>query len=301
MNELFDKLILRIVFAVFICVVLVLYKYAHRILYPTARQQIFQNFYPSKNSADTLHLFSRLLGVGIIFSEFYFKVSNGFAFATFDFLVRAVIGFAIYLVSIFVIESIVLYNFEYHDEVIKRKNFPYALISLSHALGAAYVLKTILKVASSSMIMLVFLWLFALVLLGFATKTFPIMSKLSFNRLLIQKNLAVAISYMGFFWGWALIISSALNIELIDIKWYSIQVILKILLSLIILPLFIFGIKFLFKLQDDLEKANKGESIDLNNVEVGYGIFEGVTFFTACFLTIVITGQVHFGTFYPIF
>ena len=302
MNELFDKLILRIVFTAFICLTLFLYRFAHNVLYPSNKGIIFQKFFPSKNSAESVHFFARLIGIGIVFSEFHFSLSEGFFYAVLDFFIRAIAGFLVYLISLYTIESMVLYNFEYHDEIIKRKNMSFALIGLGHAIGVSMVLKIVLKTSESSIVMLLFLWLFALVLIGFATKTFPIMSKLSFNRLLIQKNIAVSISYFGFFLGWSLIISSALNTPLREIKWYAIQVVLKILLSLIILPLFIKGIKFIFNLEDDLFKLVKVEGQqDNTNVELGFGIYEGAIFFCACFLTIVITGRIHFDTFYPTF
>ncbi|MEC7275585.1 MAG: hypothetical protein VXV96_04625 [Bdellovibrionota bacterium] len=302
MNELFDKLILRMVFALFLCLTLVLYRFVHHLIYPSNKGHIFSKFYPSKNSAESLHFFSRLLGIGIVFSEFHFDLDQGFLFAVIDFLIRAVVGFLVYLVSLYTVESIVLYNFDYHDEIVKRRNMPYALIGIAHALGVSFVLKVILAISGSSLIVLLFLWLFALVLIGFATKTFPVMSKLSFNRLLIQQNLAVAVSYFGFFVGWSLIIASSVNIPMEGIKWYTIQVILKILLSLIMLPIFIKGIKVIFNINDDFGKLVKEENQqDNSSVETGYGIHEGAVFFTACYFTIVITGKINFETFYPTF
>ena len=135
MNELFDKLILRMVFALFLCLTLVLYRFVHHLIYPSNKGHIFSKFYPSKNSAESLHFFSRLLGIGIVFSEFHFDLDQGFLFAVIDFLIRAVVGFLVYLVSLYTVESIVLYNFDYHDEIVKRRNMPYALIGIAHALG----------------------------------------------------------------------------------------------------------------------------------------------------------------------
>lgn len=302
MNELFDKLILRVVFALFICLTLVIYRFAHNLLYPSNRGNLLQKFYPSKNSAESLHFFARLVGIGIVYSEFNFNLDQGFLYAVMDFFIRALAGFIVYLVSLYTVESIVLYNFDYHDEVIKRKSIPFALIGLVHALGIAFILKIILQTAGTSLVVLLFLWLFSLVLVGFATKTFPLMSRLSFNRLLIQKSSALSISYFGFFLGWSFVIASALNVPLTQIKWYAIQVVLKILLSLIILPIFIKGIKLIFNLTDDLNTLVKEEEQqDNTNVELGYGIYEGATFFTACFLTIVITGKIDYTNFYPNF
>lgn len=302
MNELFDKLIMRVVFTIFICLTLILYRFAHLILYPSNKGNLLKKFYPSKNSSESLHFFARLVGLGIVFSEFTFNLNEGFGYAVLDFFIRAFSGFLVYLVSLYTIESIVLYNFDYHDEVIKRKNLAFSLIGLGHAIGISLILKVVLNNASSSLVILLFLWLFALVLVGFATKTFPVMSKLSFNRLLIQKSIPLSVSYLGFFIGWSLVIASALNSQITYIKWYAIQVVLKILLSLIILPIFIKGLKIIFNLSDDLDTLIKeDEQQDHTNVELGYGLYEGAIFFTSCFLTIVITGKINFGTFYPNF
>lgn len=305
MNELFDKLILRFLFTAVLCLSIFLYKYAHGLLYPSARSQMFKKFFPSKNSGDTLHFFSRIVGFGIIFSQFHFNLDNGLTFAITDFFIRSTLIFTLYLGAIYIIESIVLYNFEYQDEILKRKNISYALIAFCHAIGIAHVLKIILKASGSSIVVLFFLWLFSMVLIGFACKTYSLMSKLSFNKLLIQKCLAVGSSYFGFFIGWTLIIGSALDHELDNIKWYTIQVVLKILLSLIILPIFINCLKWIFKLVDDFEEVKKvsvkNGGQDYEPIDTGYGIYEGSLFLTSCFLTVVITGQIHFGTFYPIF
>lgn len=293
MKELFDKLILRIAFTLFILLILHLYKYAHSVLYPSARLQIFKKFHPSKNPSDTLHLFSRILGIGIIFSGFQFNMVHGIYMALLDFFILGVMASSVFLVSMYIIESITLYNFEYNDEILKRKNMAYALMSLAHSLAIGYILKIVIAISSGSIVMFFFLWLFAMVLIGFASKSFPLISKLSFNRLLIQKNMSIGLSYLGYTLGCACIISSSLNHPLHEVKWYSIQVILKILLSLIIIPIFREGLIRIFKIQKEKEIE------DNNDFNLGYGVYEGVMFFTACFLTIVITENIFFGTFYP--
>ena len=42
MNEIFDKLIIRILFTIFICIALVIYKYAHLIFYPSQKKQLLK-------------------------------------------------------------------------------------------------------------------------------------------------------------------------------------------------------------------------------------------------------------------
>lgn len=301
MNELFDKLILRIIFTLFIVLLLYVYKYAHTVLYPSTKQQLFKRFFPSKNTSDTIHLMARILGIGIIFSEFYFFISDGIFYALLDFFIEASLTFVLFILSTFILDSIVLYNFEYEEEILKKKNFAYAIVSLAHAICTAYLLKIALAVSNHSVIMLFFLWLFGLVLLGFSTKSFSYISKLPFNRLLIQKNLGISFSYLGFLIGWTIIITSSLNHTLDDISWYSIQTLLKIVLSLIIIPIFRMGLIFIFRLQEEISPEVQSESADEQEKSMGYGIYEGVIFFSSCYLTTVITGNINFGTFYPVF
>ncbi len=302
MNELFDKLIVRVFFALIVCCLIYCYKLAHNLLYPSARRQLIKQIDPTKNPIDTIHIFSRLLGLGLIFTEFHFIMSQGIIFAIADFFIQAILIFVMYLATIYIMESIVLYNFVYADEVTKRKSYPYAIICFAHSLGIAYVLKVVLSVAKDSIPLTILLWLFAVVIIGFSVKTFKILSKLSFNRLMIQKSLSIGLSYFGFFWGWIIMIASALNHPILNLKWYAVQTILNILLCLIIFPIFRFGIIWIYKIKEDFEMSDqKATGTDNEVYELGYGIYEGSLFLVCAFLTTVITGQIHFGTFYPVF
>jgi hypothetical protein len=93
MNEIFDKLLIRILFTLFICLALFLYKYAHVIFYPSNKKQILKKIYPSENYIDTLHIFSRLIGVALIFSTLEFNEYIGISISTFHVFVWSVIGF----------------------------------------------------------------------------------------------------------------------------------------------------------------------------------------------------------------
>ncbi len=296
MNELFDKLILRIVFTVVVCSMLFFYKYAHMMLHPSSRKQIFREFHPTKNAADTLHFFARLIGIGILFSEFRFDLSDGFFLAMLDFAVQGFFAAGLYLLSVYTLESIVLYNFEYTDEIVKKRNMAYAFVCFVNSIALAALLKTCLEVGEQSLVMLFFLWLFSMVLLGFAYKAYSIFSKMPFARLLMQQNLGASISYAGYTLGWTMLITGAIDQSLTDIKWYSVQVLLRLLLSLIIFPIFRKGIMIIFRVDKnyatDKEPTPEGS--------LGYGIFEGCLFFTSAFLTTVITEHIHFGTFYPV-
>ena len=296
MNELIDKLILRIIFTVVVCSMLFFYKYLHIFLYPSSKKQLFREIHPTKNPADTIHFFGRLIGIGILFSEFRLDLSNGFLLALIGFVLQSLVAASLYLLSIYTLESIVLYNFEYEEEIIKKRNIPYALIGFAHALALANVLKTCLTVGNSSLVILFFLWLFSMVLLGFSYRAYGLFARIPFTRLLIQKNYGSSLSYMGYLLGSTLIITGAIDQSLIDIKWYSAQVILRIMLSLMIFPIFRQGIILIFRVNKKYAKDREYES----EASIGYGFFEGALFFTAAFLTTVITEHIDFGTFYPI-
>lgn len=294
MNEIFDKLLIRFLFTVFICVALLLYKYAHTIFYPSVKKQVLNKIYPSENAADTLHVFSRLIGIALIFSTLEFNEYIGIFISAFHFFVWSTIGFILYLLSIYVMESIIFYNFQYVDEILKKKNLAYGIVSFTLSICLAYLLRTVFKESETSLVIVIILWLFAMVLFGLSSKLYKFISKLPFNSLMIQKNLGLAISYSGFIMGSTIIISSAFSHEHHDITSYTIQVILKTLLGALILPIFRFGIIAVFKIQDTAINSS-----DESNL--GHGIYEGATFLTSALLTSIIIGQIHFGTIYPFF
>jgi uncharacterized membrane protein YjfL (UPF0719 family) len=317
MNELFDKLIVKIVLAFFICGVLFLYKWAHFLIYPQVKGQMFQKFYPARNAADTLHYFGRIIGIGIIFSGISIELDETIWGGPLQFLIRGSVSFILYLISIYILESVSLYNFEYYDEIVKRKNMAYGIISFSQAICLAFLMNTVMKVVSQSFLFLLFLWPFALVLLGLSTKFYKFISSFSFNSLLVNKSLALGFSFSGYLFGCTLIIVTSLSQEFRDIESYAILVILQILLAAIILPLFQRGILWVFNLNGELEqdpyvtsysllqsKSNQLVEDDLAaslSPLLGTGLFEGAIFFSSCFLTSVITGKVIFGNFYPLF
>ena len=296
MNEVFDKLLIRFLFTIFICVSLFLYKYAHIIFYPSKKKQILKKIYPSENYVDTLHIFSRLIGIALIFSVLEFNEYIGILKSIFDFFIMGLSGVALYLLSIYISESIILYNFEYKDECLKKKNPAYGIVGFANSISLALIIRTLFLESEHSLIILIILWLFSLVLFGFSTKLFKYVSSLSFNSLMIQKNIGLAASYAGFLFGNALIITSAFNHEHHDLGSYSIQVILKTLLSALIFPLFRLGIITVFKIQEQQQLEGQTESPHL-----GYGIYEGSVFLTCALLTSIIIGQIHFGTIYPFF
>jgi len=300
MAEIFDRLIIRILLAAFVCIMIYLYRYAHVIFYPSVKRQVLKRFHPAENPADTLHFFSRLVGISIIFSSISFTETSGFFLSIFHFAVWGTIAIILYLLSLYIVESVVFYNFDYTDEILKRKNMCYAFISFCHALVIAYLTRTVMMEAENSLIILLVLWLYMLVIVGFSVKYFTYISKLSFNRLLIQKNLSLCFSYGGFSLGAGLIIASCFDQEHYDITVFCIQVLLKTTLSLIIFPLFKKGLVKIFPIKLGDERGQEGQ-IELEMQSIGYGFYEGCLFISGAFLTTMIVNRIQFGTIYPFF
>jgi uncharacterized membrane protein YjfL (UPF0719 family) len=300
MAEIFDRLVIRLLLAAFVCLMIYLYRYAHVIFYPTVKRQVLKRIQPSENPADTLHLFARIIGIAIIFSSITFNETSGFFLSIFHFAVWGTIAIVLYLLSLFIIESIVFYNFDYTDEILKRKNMSYAFISFCHAVVIAYLTRTVMIEAENSLIILLVLWLYMLVIVGFSVKYFTFISKLSFNRLLIQKNLSLCFSYGGFSLGAGFVIASCFDQEHYDITVYCIQVLLKTILSLIIFPIFKKGLIRIFPIKIGEERGLEGH-IENDMQSLGYGFFEGCVFISGAILTTMIVNRIQFGTIYPFF
>lgn len=278
---------------------MIVYKYAHRFLYPSVKDQIFKKFYPSVNSADTLHLISRIIGFSIIFTYLNIDLTNGMLVAVADTVFQGILILVLYLVSLFIGESITLYNFTYEDEIGKRKNLSYGVICFSLSISIAFILRVVLETANHSLVLLLFLWLFSIVLFGFCIKLFKYFSKLTFNKLVTQKNMALAFSFSGFVLGSAILINSSMSRSIYSIPNYIQLVFLKILLTFILFPLFLIGIKRVFLLQNETgERGNK--MLNPDNPEIGFGVYEGSLFLSSALLTAVVSGQIMFGVFYPV-
>lgn len=295
MAEIFDRLIIRILLAAFICLMIYLYRYLHVVFYPTVKRQVLKVNNPAENPADTMHLYSRLVGIGIIFSSITLNESSGFFLSIFHFSVWGILAIALYLLSLFIIESIVFHHFDYTDEILKRKNTCYGFISMCNALVVSYLTRVVMIEAENSLIILSVLWLYILVITGIAIKFYGIVSKLSFNRLMVQKNLSLSFSYAGFIAGAGILIGSCFDQEHYDITVYLIQVLLKTILALLIFPLFKKGLSKIFPIQ-----LTPGQR-DADMQQIGYGIWEGCLFLTGAILTSMLVNRIHFGTIYPFF
>ncbi len=293
MNDLLDKLLIRIVLTILVCLMLLAYRYFHYIFYPKGKEQLSSSFSPINNNADTLHFFGRLIGIAILSSELGFYEQEGLIFTLLNFFLTGLFTFALYLISLYAMDSIVLFQFE-HKEEIKRGNMAYALVSFAIALSIALIIRSIIVYSERSLFLLFLMWLFSIVLLGLLSSLYHFTSLINFREKLSQKSMSCALSFSGFLIGCTVIITSSLSEKHIAIETYGLQSFLKIILAALIFPLFRFGFRKIFQLNAKLENP---EDIDT----VGFGLFEGGSFLVSSLLTSIITGHIQFETIYPLF
>jgi len=303
LNEIFDKLIIKILITSFILLILFSYRYIQRLILNNSKSFTLKSIFPQKNTPHAIHIASRILGLAIILGDFSFFLSDGIFMALFDFFIYSFSLIILYGLSIYVFESVALYNFSFEDEIYKRKNLSFSIITFGLSISAAFILKKSFYIAQGSIINLFFLWLFTTVLFGFALKTFQIITQKNLNQIILQKNNFDSITHLGFCWSWTLLINSALDIEINNYTRFMTFSIIQIVLSIIIFPIFHFGIGRIFGIKKSLISKNIASSnskINLPSVnEDQSGINDALIFLSAAYFTSMITGQVHFGSFYP--
>ena len=287
----------------FILFVVFLYKYTQIVVLNKSRSFSLKSIFPHKNTAHAIHMTARILGLAIILSDFSFFLSDGLFMALFDFFIYSISLIILYGLSIYVFESIALYNFSFSDEIYKRKNISFASVTFGLSISSAFILKKIFYIAQGSLINLFFLWLFTTVLFGFALKTYQIITEKNLNQTLLQKNNFNAISHIGFSWSWTLLITSSLDVEINNYTRFMTFSIIQIILSIIIFPIFYSGISYIFGIQKSLitkksTQANRPTSNVIGSDDKT-GINEALLFLTTAYFTSMISGQVHFGSFYP--
>jgi hypothetical protein len=296
MNEILNQLIIRILFVIFIVVLLVIYKYIHIWAYPSKNKQFTKIIYPAENAADSLHAFGRIIGIALVFSNISAFDGHNVFYSSINFFFKSFICFAFYIGSLFITEGIVFYNFTYEDEILKKKNMAYALISFSNCIALAFIIRTVFFESQHSFILLFILWLFSICIYGFVLRSFRWISQMSFKKMLIHKNISLAISFLGYSIAATILILSALSQkhDVFEFFDYLIQIIMKMILGVLIFPLIKKMMIIIFRISDELE-TNEQMS------EIGFGVFEGTIFLAAALLTTMVTAQINFGTIYPVF
>ena len=300
MNEVLDKLFLRLITVILIGALLFLYRYAHALLYPHPTLHFSRRLVPTDNYVDSIHFFGRIIGIALALSAVVFNDQIGILENILKIGLWSVLIIFIYLLSVFLLESMVMFNFTYEDEITKRSNLAYAFITFNHSVGIGILIKSLVNISGYSALPLLILSLYLLFILGSSSKMYRLVSKLPFNKLLIQKNLGMSLSYSGFFWGIIMILLTSINQEENDILIFCIFILLKVLLGFILFPIIKTIMLFILKLSQE-ETNHIGNIQKPDNNLIGLGIYEGGLYFAAALITSIIIGKFGSGTIFPFF
>jgi len=284
MEEVLDIFLARFIFGLFICFIIYIYKYAHILFYPTGKRQVAKSFHVLSNSADTLHYLSRILGIVFILSQIQFDRFFSLSLNSLNILIISLSSIFFYLSSVWISDTVILGKYEYVDEILKKNNIAYALISLSKNVGIALIIQKIYLNSQNSIIIYLILWTFINFIFLVISKCYPFFSFFPFHKMVIKKNIGMALSYSGFITGNSLLFYYALNEPNIDVYSYLIRVSLKVFLCILFVPLFIWGIKILIPTKANQNQTDRTLYFDSER-SLALGIYEGISYFSACILT----------------
>lgn len=276
MIELLDKTLIRILFISLLLLSLWGYKFIYQFL---ATSRIFNKTQPYSlhNESSIIVLFSRILGISIIFSQINLDLEAGLLLGVLSLVTTIAYSIILYTVSLYILDSISLNYFESHSEIGKKNNLVYSLFSCAHAIGASFIIRSIGHLNTHSIIIFFTLWLFAMVLISVSMKCFRYIYKQTIESILLQESISGCLCYLSFFMGCALIISSIVETPLQTIQLYLGQVILKFLLSILIIPIFFLFFEWLFK----MKKNSTASEFSLK-----YSLYYSLNLFSSSLLTI---------------
>jgi len=283
MEEILDRFLIRIIFALFCCVLLYAYKYIHFLFYRKSIKQVKNEFNLLENPSDTLHFLSRILGMVIIFSFVEFNRFLSIEVSLSHLSLVSLTIMVCYLCSLIIIEAIVLHKFNYRTEILKKQNFSYAIIAFSLNISTAFMIKTILLHSQNSAMIFLTLWLFGMCLLGLTARLFTFYSRFQFNRSISQKNIGVAISFVFYIFAGTYLLSKSFDQPHIEKYQYMLRIFFKVFLSILIVPVFLYAIKFIFALRIK-EKSGNDYMIDQEK-SIAFGLSEGLTFLISAIMT----------------
>lgn len=291
MEEIFDNLLTKIIFSITFIGVLILYRYAHLFLYPQAKKQVKNLFNPFENTADSIHYFSRIVGICIVFSSITIHLSENLTLAIINFIFWSIVNITFYLLSLYVLELIVLHAFQYQQEIMKRKNLCYATVSAVMSICLSFLVRNAAQIADNSIPFMIIIALYTLVIFGLFLKQYHLVSRFSFSKSIIGQDIGAVISHTGFTISTTLIIHYCFLYASDNIENFINISLTYFLLCGILLPLFYYGIQkvFLSKYHMALTVFEEGQGVQHN-----LGITECMLFLSSTLLTIIIIFNTNF-------
>lgn len=285
MEEIFDHLIIRFVFAITLCFLLYSYKYLHFLLYPSGKKQVLQLFNPLTNTADSIHYFGRLIGMGVIFLSYDIHFYDNLPQTIFYFSFWSTVDIGIYLLTMTILEGILFYKFDYQQEILKRKNITYATLSAFLSINAAFILKKAISLSEHSVPTLVTIWLLGLVLFALIAKQYSFFSIFNFSKQIYSRDNGVLFSFTAFITCISVLLTKAMETEAISLTNYLGNFLVKVLLCSIFMPIFYQVIKMIYLVKQKMTLVIYDHTVNGKELPLALGILEAMLFCLTSFMT----------------
>jgi hypothetical protein len=294
MEKVFDDLIIKIIFTLLTGMIIYFYRYAHLLFYPTGAKQVVTLFDPMNNASDTLHYFSRIIGLGIVLLSCHIATNQSLFYSIIEFLIWSFFAISFYLLGLTILENIILSKFQYSIEILKRKNIAYALVNSTNALATAFIVKCAFELANHSIPNLLISWLFLIVLYALLSKQFHIISQYQFSKSIFAKDMGAAISYSVHLASIIFLIHSALVHVHGDILTIILNIIAKLLLCSIIAPIMFYAIKFIFLKKNQMTLTLYRYENNTDDESIAFGFSEAMLLITSTMTTAMIVFGIQF-------
>jgi len=277
MEEIFDHLLVRVLFALVVCGIIWSTKYLHRVFYPEVNTSVSRVFNPLENSANTIHYLARIIGVSIVISALETHIYENLFYSLFNFTMWSLVASALYLLSVFIMEGILFNRFDYKIEILKKNNISYAVITAATSISIAQLINNNLKIAENSLTIVIILWLFCIVCFGLAGKCFYFFSHFSLKQQLNPKEMGIAISFSTYLLCVAILLSKSMVQREMEITNYFSNVLLNLLMIGIFIPIFYGGVKFAYLYKKKMTILLYDRQIQ-GNESISLGVTEGALF-----------------------
>jgi uncharacterized membrane protein YjfL (UPF0719 family) len=246
MEENLDKLFIKIIMASIVISIVILYRIIHHYLYLSGKKNFFKIFQSQVNPADSIHYYARILSASILIYPLILTFQDDFLSLVVHLSTWSLLALALFISSIFFVENTILNHFDYKNEILKKENYAYAIISGSLSICFALAINFVIKNADFSIPIVIILWFLTLIYLGVSSKIFTALTSFHFFKDILSKNLGASISFAGFMLGSSLILFMCLDQEYVEFGEYFIQMASDLTLCLFFAPIFYLCLKRIY-------------------------------------------------------
>jgi len=286
MEENLDKIFIKIIMGLIVIGMVVSYRVAHELIYFSGKKNFFKIFNSHVNPAESIHYYARILSSSILIYPLILTFQDDFFSLFIHITTWSILAFGLFISSVYFVENTILNHFDYKNEILKKENYAYALISATLSLCFALSINFVIKNADFSIPIVIILWFLSLIFLGISSKIYTALTSFQFMKDILAKNLGAAISFAGFMSGASLILFMCLNQEYIEFTEYFIQMASDLTLCLFFAPLFYLFLKRVYLRNTNFTQMHyvRGGTFQLY---LATGLTEATLFLTSSILTIL--------------